>query len=339
MLLSGKPSSAGASWEGALCLTPRDFSCSSGSCGDPAADGHYGGAYAVCGSMSGTGVTAPNPNGTLPATGFWELQDYAHEVGHILGGHHTNCIALTPAEQGTTGRAWVDQCASDEYGCYSGDVFSPSRRRHDHELVLQPIADDPSRYIYGAAADMSHHELDDYLLHAGGTVGNLPNIVRATTPLTLSPISAPSMVAPSSTGNVASITAVSGALYSWSIANGSGGAITAGADTNSVTFTAPASGSVTLNVFIYNSGGCAGLTENTTISTGQLAATPTGLNATYNPNTLHIDLTWTQVSGSSMFTRSTEARMRRTTPSLDARSIRRSRTPCSSTRTVLICTG
>jgi hypothetical protein len=295
VLLSGKPFNAGTAWEGALCLSPRDFACSSGSCGDPAADGHYGGAYAVSGSIVGPSYI-PNPNGTLPLTGFWDLQDYAHEVGHILGGHHTNCIALTPAEQGATGRAWVDDCASDEYGCYSGGVFSPSEGGTIMGSCFN-LSSTTSRYSYGSAADVSHHELDDYMRRIGGTVGGLPNVDSATTSLTLSPISAPNSVTPNSTGNIASITVVSGALYSWRI---DAGTITAGADTNTVTFSAPSSGTATLTVYLYNAGGCAGLTETKTVSTTAAPSAPTGVIATAASST-SVKLWWNQVSGSSIF--------------------------------------
>jgi hypothetical protein len=298
VLLSGKPFSAGTAWEGSLCLSPRDFQCSSGSCGDPAADGHYGGTYAVCGSMSGSGGNAPDVNHTLPATGFWELQDFAHEVGHVLGGHHTNCIALTPAEQGTTGRYWVDQCASDEYNCYSGDVLAPGEGGTIMGSCFN-VSPTSSRYVYGIASDVSHHELDDYLLRSAGTVGGLPNIVSSTSSLTLSQVSAPSSVSPNSTGNVASITPVSGAVYAWSIASGTG-TITAGSTTNSVTFSAPASGSVQLTVALYNAGGCAGITENKSIPVGAASAAPTGLVATAASSN-SVNLVWNQVTGSSIY--------------------------------------
>jgi hypothetical protein len=295
VLLSGKPFNAGTAWEGALCLSPRDFACSSGSCGDPAADGHYGGAYAVSGSIVGPSFI-PNPNGTLPLTGFWDLQDYAHEVGHVLGGHHTNCIALTPAEQGSTGRSWVDECASDEYGCYSGGVFSPFEGGTIMGSCFN-LSPTTSRYTYGSAADVSHHELDDYLRRIGGTVGGLPNVDSATTSLSLSPISAPNSVTPNSTGNIASITTVSGALYSWS---SDAGEITAGADTNTVTFSAPSSGTVTLTVYLYNASGCAGLTESKTLSIVAAPPAPTGVIATAASST-SVNLWWNQVTGSSIF--------------------------------------
>jgi uncharacterized repeat protein (TIGR01451 family) len=58
-------------------------------------------------------------------------------------------------------------------------------------------------------------------------------------------------VAPSSTGNNAQVAAQSGASYSWTVFNGT---ITAGANTNSITFTAGASGTVDIRVIVTRSG-------------------------------------------------------------------------------------
>lgn len=67
-------------------------------------------------------------------------------------------------------------------------------------------------------------------------------------------ISTPAIVCASSAGNTASVAdAGTGATYTWTI---SGGTITSGAGTRSVTFTATASGTVTLNVTVVNAAGC-----------------------------------------------------------------------------------
>ncbi|HKS22368.1 MAG TPA: LamG-like jellyroll fold domain-containing protein [Thermoanaerobaculia bacterium] len=63
------------------------------------------------------------------------------------------------------------------------------------------------------------------------------------------PITAPAAVCANSTGNTASVSAVAGATYTWTIANGS---ITAGQGTSSITFTAGPSGSVSLGITISN---------------------------------------------------------------------------------------
>jgi hypothetical protein len=67
-------------------------------------------------------------------------------------------------------------------------------------------------------------------------------------------ITAPSSVCPNSGGNSASVPdAGIGATYDWSITNGT---ITAGAGTTSITFSAGASGSVTLDVTVQSGDGC-----------------------------------------------------------------------------------
>ena len=73
-------------------------------------------------------------------------------------------------------------------------------------------------------------------------------------PLPSTTITADAVVCGNSTGNVASVpNAGMGATYSWSITNGT---ITAGAGTNSVTYTAGMSGSVTFNVTVTSPSNC-----------------------------------------------------------------------------------
>jgi hypothetical protein len=72
-------------------------------------------------------------------------------------------------------------------------------------------------------------------------------------------ITAPPTVKLGSSGNLASVPdAGAGAAYTWSITNG---AITGGAGTHMITFTAGASGSVTLQVQVQSSAGCAAATS------------------------------------------------------------------------------
>ena len=69
-------------------------------------------------------------------------------------------------------------------------------------------------------------------------------------------ITADAAVCPNTTGNVASVPdAGAGATYVWSI---SGGTITGGAGTRSITYTAGASGSITLSVTVTTASGCSG---------------------------------------------------------------------------------
>jgi hypothetical protein len=67
-------------------------------------------------------------------------------------------------------------------------------------------------------------------------------------------ITTPINIITNSTGNIASVAnAGAGATYAWSI---TGGAITAGSGTNSITFTAGGPGTLTLNVTVTTSAGC-----------------------------------------------------------------------------------
>src|SRR5205807_604849 len=67
-------------------------------------------------------------------------------------------------------------------------------------------------------------------------------------------ITAPASVCANSTGNNASTSVVGGATYAWTI---SGGTITAGQNTNAITFSAGPSGTVQLDVTV-TSGSCGG---------------------------------------------------------------------------------
>src|SRR5205814_10204607 len=87
---------------------------------------------------------------------------------------------------------------------------------------------------------------------AGCPATNSANVMINANPAspTITPASSP--VCPSSTGNTASGPA-GATTYSWSITNGS---ITAGQTSQTVTFTAAASGSVGLTLVVTNAAGC-----------------------------------------------------------------------------------
>lgn len=298
VLLSGKSFNGGTAWEGALC--GGEFSCSNGNCGDPMADGHYGGPYAVCGSIWSGAVPDTTASSWLPAVDFWALQDYSHELGHVIGGHHTNCIPLTFSEQVSAGRQYVDQCYSDEYGCYSGATSPPAEGGTIMSACFnQFVGSYPqSRYLFGISSEMSHHELDDYMLRSSGPLAGGKNVVSATSTLTMSAITAPSSVVAGSTGNTASISAVAGALYTWSISSGS--TITSGANTNAVTFTAATSGTIVVTASVYNGTGCAGITDFKSIGTTTALAAPTGLIASAATGN-SVNLVWQPVAGTSIY--------------------------------------
>jgi hypothetical protein len=282
VMMSGKATLSGIAWEGVIC--GGDFSTGS----------DFGGSYAWCGSiggLSGPGIgTIPDPNATtngtlygMPTGGnnFWPLEEYAHELGHNLAGHHTHCVAISSAEAAGTNhpsQLFIDMCHTGEVeqstpfgACATGPDLSsaPTEKgtimSYCHEVFAGSVPQ--SRYTFGQASEVSHHELDDYMLRApvplppyGGGI----NIVTATGTFSMSSISGSSTVAPNSTGNVASVTPVNGGsvTYSWTI---TGGTITSSPTISSITYTAGASGSVVLRATLYNTNGC-GVTDTKTVT-------------------------------------------------------------------------
>ncbi len=315
VMLSGKTIAGGIAWEGTVCGT------------DLLQGGHWAGPYAWCGGVGNlfgsTGLgTIPDPNSTqnsvlygMPAgiQNYWPLAEYAHEMGHNLAGHHTHCVAITDAERiaagftdgspATSASDFVDHCyATEGTGCFSGtnyvagseSVFNGTIMSYCHNVFSGSFPQ--SRFIFGLASEPSHHELDDYMLSATGpgANGGTRNIVTGTT-ASLSAITAPASLVASSTGNSASVTNVGGQTYAWTITNGS---ITAGASTNAITFTAGASGSVTLKVTVVNSTMCS-VTDSKSVSIS---------STTYNPPTnvlatavtaTSVGLTWSAPSGTA----------------------------------------
>jgi len=89
----------------------------------------------------------------------------------------------------------------------------------------------------------------------------------ATSSTPLATITAPASVLPNSTGNTAAVSSgPAGTTYTWTIANGT---ITAGAGTNSITFTAGPAGTVNLGITV-NSNGCTA-TGNASVTIGAFA--------------------------------------------------------------------
>src|SRR5260221_543473 len=115
----------------------------------------------------------------------------------------------------------------------------------------------------GTLRDVKHGIVNDHY-EPDATGLTRPQSIRFTgwqdCPLPSASIVAPSAVCASSTSNVASVTPTNGATYTWSI---TGGAITTGAGTSSITFSAPASGSFTLAVAVSNT--CGNATSSQTI--------------------------------------------------------------------------
>jgi len=324
VFLSGKNTGGGIAWVAVACGvngTGNDFN---------QGNGHYGGPYAWCGGIgTGPGFAAvPDPNATqdgvvygMPAYTFaltdgtqtyWPLAEYTHELGHNLGGTHTQCVVITDAERiaagftdGSTAN-FVDHCYGHDGGsCYSGtdyvagsqSIYKGTIMSYCHNLFAGTGGVYPqSRFTFGQLVEPSHHELDDYMLRAAGPLAGGTNIVSAVGAFTISAITAPATVSPSSTGNTASITASpsAGATYAWTITNGT---ITGGATAATVTFTAGASGSVTLRATSYGTNHC-GVTDTKSVVIGSTLAAPTNVIATATTST-NVLITWNAVVGAT----------------------------------------
>ena len=261
-MLSGKNVPSGVAWEGTI----GEGDLSNGG-------GHFRGAYAWCGGIGnlfgfqGLGPV-PDPNATsngtqygMPGTGlpsslqgYWPLEEFAHELGHNLAGHHTHCVTITPLEAAGTNHPtqfFIDMCHTGETeimspngACATGADFSSAPTEKGTIMsychnVFNMSGVPQSRFTFGQASEVSHHELDDYLLRAAGPLspygGNF-NIVNAVGTFTMSAITASSSVAANSTGNTASVTSSNGGTptYSWTI---TGGTITSATNIRSITWT------------------------------------------------------------------------------------------------------
>jgi len=320
VMMSGKNIGLGIAWEAVICGT--DFLYPDFFTGP-----NHGGPYSWCGGIASFGTTGlgsiPGVNTfpyNMPAgtQNYWPLVEYAHELGHNLGGHHTHCVAISDLERTASGFTdgsppnatsnYVDHCfahdtdfsgittcfaASTDYVAGSESTFNGTIMSYCHNVRVASVPQ--SRFTFGQAAEPSHRELDDFMLKATGSpLGS--NIVNGVGSFTISAITAPATVAPSSTGNSASISAIGGATYAWTIVNGS---ITAGGATNAITFTAFASGTVTLGVSAYGANKCGvGDTKTVTILAG--LTPPANVTATFD-GVSAVTLNWTVAAGAAKY--------------------------------------
>ena len=336
VMLSGKTTSAGVAWEGAIGEGDSAASINSIST--------YSGAYAWCGSIGdfqgAFTSTAPDPNATtngtlygMPSGGnnYWPLEEYAHELGHNMAGHHTHCVAITNSERNAAGFTdgspnsstsnFVDHCDGTagnfgEVGCYSGSdyvagsqgTFKGTIMSYCHNVFVGAVPQ--SRFTFGQAAEPSHHELDDYMLNASGpgANGGTSNIVTAVGTMTMSTIAGSSSVAANSTGNAASVSTTNAGTvtYSWTI---TGGTITSATNIAAITYTAGASGSVVLRATAYKNGtdgftgfpnGGVGITDTKTVTISTLSP-PTNVVATAATATPTVAISWTASAGATKY--------------------------------------
>jgi Metallo-peptidase family M12 len=321
VFLSGKNIGGGVAWEGVVCA-PDFFQ-----------NGHWGGPYAWCGGIGdldtlgfGSIPNVSTPPYTMPTgtQNFWPVYEYAHELGHNLGGHHTHCVQTSDGERIAAGFTdgspadptsdQVDHCYAHEglAGCFAAatDYLAGSQGAAKGTImsycqnVNAPQATG-SRFTFGQPVEGSHNELDNYMLRSAGPLsspgtgfnGGPTNIVNGVGAFMISAITAPATVTPSSTGNAASITASpsAGATYAWQI---TGGTITSSATTSAITFTAGASGTVILRATGYNTQLC-GVTDTKSITISSVTYNPpTNVVATATSTTSAI-VTWTAATGTA----------------------------------------
>jgi hypothetical protein len=321
-MLSGKNSPGGIAYEG-IVGTSDFFS-----------NPNWGGPYSWSGMIGVGGIgSVPDPNATNSAgtlygmssgtQNYWPLAVYSHEVGHNMGGHHTHCIQTSDAQRIASGFTdgsatnstsnQVDHCYASEglAACFAGanyvagsqTIFKGTIMSYCHNVFVGGVPQ--SRFVFGVASEPSDLQYTDYMLRVGGPIqtadgrdGGSRNIVNAVDTFSLT-VTAPATVQPSSTGNAASMTAsiTTGTTYEWTITNGT---ITAGQGTNAITFTAGASGSVTLRATAYRSNRT-GISEVKAVTIqGASFSAPTGVTATAVSPT-SVQISWNSVASATQY--------------------------------------
>jgi reprolysin (M12B) family zinc metalloprotease len=298
VFISGQNIAGGVAWEQTICAADLFCGVTGSNCGDALAANMYGGGYAWCG-MIGNGGFGSIPNPDVPPYGmptttqnYWPLAEYAHELGHNLAGHHTHCVAITDLERvanvftdgspATSASNFIDHCYATEGGCFAGTnyvagsqtTFKGTIMSYCHNVFSAGVPQ--SRWTFGQAAEPSHHEIDDYMLRSAGPLTGFGVNIVTSTLATQSSLTAPASVTANSTGNVASVAGTNISTYSWSITNGT---ITSATNIASITFTAGASGTITLRATVYGTNSC-GVTDTKAVTINSVTYNPpTGVEA------------------------------------------------------------
>ena len=265
-------------------------------------------AISVAGSVcpGSAGNTASVPDAGDGASYGWTISG-----GAITAGSQTNSITYTVGASGTV----VLACAvTNGFGCYS----NASSASVIVSAAVTTTAGNGGPYCAGATISLTAagDAGDTYSwIGPGGFTSSAqnPTIASAaianagdytvtrttacgtsapsTTTVTVNPvpgssISASASVCGGSSGNTASVpSAGAGSSYGWTI---SGGSITAGSGTAAITYTADASGTVTLGCAVTNSSGCCSIaTLPVTIVTSP-DATITTAGSTYSGSTNNV---------------------------------------------------
>ena len=313
VFVSGKTFFGGIAWEDFLCQT--DFFCGAtgSNCGSSDFANSYAGGYAFCGSSVVT-TTVPDPTATvngvqfgLPTTNdFWMLLEVAHELGHNANGQHTHCIPLSSGQQtlyGVPGRTFVDLCYNLEGGCYAGTESAPAEKgtimSYCHNIFYSGSFR-ASRYLFYKAGEADELQLGDTSAKCVD-VGSAPcrmtaGLINSTPSLNATITIIPNL--PCAPAQTASVPPNGAATFSWQI---SGGTITAGSTSSTMTFT-PNAASVTVTVSVTNASGCSIINSATVSSAcGAAPAAPTNVVATAVSST-SVSITWTASTGATSYT-------------------------------------
>jgi hypothetical protein len=215
----------------------------------------------------------------MPGSNYWPLMALSHETGHNVQSGHTHCITLSPADQATYGRVYVDNCYASQSGCYAGATSVPAEKGTLMSYChLRAGGAANSRWIFGKTGEASYVVTDA-----------MKQAIQNATP-NLSAITAPASVA-SGAGGTASVTNVGGLTYAWTITNGT---IDSGQGTSSINFTAT-SNPVNVKVTATNSAGCS-ITDNKDIAVTVSLTPPTGVTATAQTSA-SVLVAWTLPAG------------------------------------------
>jgi hypothetical protein len=249
----------------------------------------WNGSGAVLYATTGTGATAANSvikltdtagyNATISITTGSNVTLYTAVSGTVMKGiaFAPACTAPTAVVRSADSAAICSGSSATIHADLTGT--GPWNVTWSDGTVQSSVASSP------ASLTVSPSSTTIYTVTAvsdqtGCTPGTFSGSATLTViPIPASTITAAGSVCPNSTNNTASVAdAGAGALYGWTI---SGGAITAGSATNSITYAAGASGTVILGCAVTNSGGCYSNASRATVTISAAVVTAAGNSGPY----------------------------------------------------------